>query len=134
MQENGFRQVPLPWAGRVRTGNKQIFDYAKDYEVTYRFNTLLSRERIYKEIKKAKWPLIRVVGMVLRPRSLVDFTLNSKYSALSFAQALNNLDFIRSATEWLRSASTSFTQCFQQNQFRPISNKIMEKLLGPQFE
>ena len=67
MQENGFRQVPLTWAGRVRTGNKQIFDYAEDYEVTYRFNTLLTRERIYNEIKKAKWPLLRVVGMVLRP-------------------------------------------------------------------
>ena len=38
MEENSFRQVPLTWAGRVRTGNKQTFDYAKDYEVACRFN------------------------------------------------------------------------------------------------
>ena len=63
-----------------------------------RFNKPLTRERIYKEIEKAKWPLSRVVGMVLRPGSLVDFTLKLKDSVLTFAQALNNLDSIRIAT------------------------------------
>ena len=100
MQEKSFRQVPLTRAGQVRTGNKQTFDYANDYKVTCRFNEPLTRERIYKEIEKAKWPLSRVVGMVLRPGSLVDFTLKSKGSALTFAQALNNLDSIRSATAY----------------------------------
>ena len=98
MQENSLRQVPLNWAGRVRTGNKQTFDYAKDYEVTCRFNEPLTRERIYKEIVKAQWPLSRVVGMILRLGILVNFTLKSKDSALTFTQALNNLDSIRSAT------------------------------------
>ena len=100
MQGNSFREVPLTWAGRVRTGNKQTFDYAKDYEVTCRFNEPLTREKIYKEVEKAKWPLSRVVGMVLRPGNLVDFTLKSKDSALIFAQALNNLDSIRSASAY----------------------------------
>ena len=100
MQENGSRQVPLTWAGRVRTGNKQTFDYAKDYEVTCRFNEPLTMERIYKELEKAKWRLSRVVGMVVRPGNLVDFTLKSKNSALTFAQALNNLDSIRSASAY----------------------------------
>ena len=100
MHGNSFREVPLTWAGRVRTGNKQTFDYAKDYEVTCRFNEPLTREKIYKEIEKAKWPLSRVVGMVLRPGNLVDFTLKSKDSALIFAQALNNLDSIRSASAY----------------------------------
>ena len=100
MHGNSFREVPLTWAGQVRTGNKQTFDYAKDYEVTCRFNEPLTRERIYKEIEKAKWPLSRVKGMVLRPGNLVDFTLKSKDSALIFAQALNNLDSIRSASAY----------------------------------
>ena len=100
MHGNSYREVPLTWAGRVRTGNKQTFDYAKDYEVTCRFNEPLTREKIYKEIEKAKWPLSRVVGMVLRPGNLVDFTLKSKDSALIFAQALNNLDSIRSASAY----------------------------------
>ena len=82
MQENSFRQVPLIWAGRVRTGNKQTFDYAKDYKVTCRFNYPLTREKIYKEIEKAKWPLSRVVGMVLRPGSLVK--LHAKIERISF--------------------------------------------------
>ena len=51
-------------------------------------------------MEKAKWPLSRVVEMVLRPENLVDFTLKSKDSALTFAQALNNLDSIRSATAY----------------------------------
>ena len=38
--------------------------------------------------------------MILRPRNLVDFTLKSKDSALIFAQALNNLDSIRSASAY----------------------------------
>ena len=100
MHGNSYREVPLTWAGRVRTGNKQTFDYAKDSEVTCRFNEHLTREKIYKEIEKAKWPLSRVVGMVLRPGNLVDFTLKSKDSALIFAQALNNLDSIRSASAY----------------------------------
>ena len=51
MQGNSFREVPLTWAGRVRTSNKQTFDYAKDYEVTCRFNEPLTREKIYKEVQ-----------------------------------------------------------------------------------
>ena len=100
MHGNSCREVPLTWAGRVQTGNKQTFDYAKDYQVTCQFNEPLTREKIYKKIEKAKWPLSRVVGMVLRPRNIVDFTLKSKDSALIFAQALNNLDSIRSASAY----------------------------------
>ena len=40
------------------------------------------------------------MGLVLRPGNLVDFTLKSKDSALIFAQALNNLDSIRSASAY----------------------------------
>ena len=80
MQENTYRQVPVSWAGRVRTGNRQAFEYVKDFEVSCRFNENLTREQIYKEIEKTKWPLSRVVGLVLRPGGLVDFTLKSKKS------------------------------------------------------
>ena len=38
--------------------------------------------------------------MGLRPRNLVDFTLKSKDSALTFAQALNNLDSILNASAY----------------------------------
>ena len=96
MQENSFRHVPLTWTGRARTSNKQTFDY----EGACRFNEPLKRERIHKEIEKAKWPLSRVVGMVQSPGNLVDFTRKSKETALTFAQALNNLDSIRSATAY----------------------------------
>ena len=95
---NNSRQVELSWAGRVRTGNKQSFDYMKDTEVACRFKESLLREAIYKEIIKTKWPLTRIVGMVLRPGGLVDFTLKTKDLALSFAKALNELESIRTAT------------------------------------
>ena len=91
------RHVELSWAGRVRTGNRQSFDYAKDFEVICRFRELLMREQIYKEITKSKWPLTRIVGMVLRPGGLVDFTMKSKEMALNFAKALNELDSVRNA-------------------------------------
>ena len=43
-----IRQVPISWAGQVRTGNKQAFENVKDFEVSCRFNENLSRENIYK--------------------------------------------------------------------------------------
>ena len=84
MQVNTYRQVPVSWAGRVRTGNRQAFEYVKDFEVSCRFNENLTREQIYKEIEKTKWPLSRVVGLVLRPGGLVDFTLKSKEAAVNY--------------------------------------------------
>ena len=95
---NRIRQVPISWAGRVRTGNKQAFEYVKDFEVNCQFNDNLTRENIYRQIEKTKWPLSRVVGMVLRPGGLVDFTLKSKESAVNFAQTLKLLDSVKSAT------------------------------------
>ena len=68
--------------------------------MTCRFKKALTRENIYKEVEKAKWPLARVAGMVLRPSCLVDFTVKSKESALQFAQTLITLDSIRSATAY----------------------------------
>ena len=102
MQENNAncRQVPISWAGIVRTGNKQTFEYVKDLEVTCRFKEPLTRENIYEELEKTKWSLTRVVGMVLRPGGLADFTLKSKESALQFAQTWNTLESIRSATAY----------------------------------
>ena len=92
------RNVELTWAGRIRTGNRQAFEYAQDNEVICRFKEPLLREQVYKEVVKTKWPLTRIVGMVIRPGGLVDFTLRSKDMALNFAKALNELDSIRSAT------------------------------------
>ena len=97
---NRIRQVPISWAGRVRTGNKQAFEYVKDFEINCRFNDNLTRENIYRKIEKTKWPLSRVVGMVLRPGGLVDFTLKSKESAVNFAQTLKILDSFKSATAY----------------------------------
>ena len=92
------RFVELSWAGRVRTCNRQSFDYVEDNEVVCRFKEALSRENIYKEIAKTKWLFTRIVGLVLRPGGLVNFTLRSKDTALNFAKALNDLDSARSAT------------------------------------
>ena len=92
------RNVELTWAGRIRTGNRQAFEYAQDNEVICRFKEPLLREQVYKEVIKTKWPLTRIVGMVIRPGGLVDFTLKSKDMALNFAKALNEVDSIRSAT------------------------------------
>ena len=61
------KTVQLSRAGRVRTGNRRVFDYKKDYEVVCKFKKALTREAIYKEIEKKKWPLSGLVGMVLRP-------------------------------------------------------------------
>ena len=95
---SNFKHAELSYAGRVRTGNRQSFDYLKNNEVVCCFKEALSKEIIYKEIAKTKWLLTRIVGMVLRPGGLVDFTLRSKDMALSFAKALNDLDSVRSAT------------------------------------
>ena len=90
--------VELSLAGRVRTGNKKVFEYEKDYEVTCRFKEILSREGIYKELQKANWPFTKIVGMVLRPGGLVAFTLKSKDLALKFAKTLNELESVKTAT------------------------------------
>ena len=81
------RNVELSWAGRGRTGNRQAFEYAQDNEVICRFKEPLLREHVYKVVAKTK--CTRIVGMVIRPGGLVDFTLKSKDMALSFAKALN---------------------------------------------
>ena len=96
--EESSRNVQISWAGRVRTGNKRDFDYTKDFEVICRFKETLTREAVYKEIEKVKWPLSSIVGIVLRPGGLVDFTLKSKDLALKFAKSLSNLESIQNAT------------------------------------
>ena len=98
VNENVARTVELSWAGRVRTGNKKSFNYVKDLEVICRFKEVLTREGIYKEIQKTNWPLQQILGMVLRPGGLVDFTLRSKDAALKFAKTLRELDSIKIAT------------------------------------
>ena len=92
------RTVELSWAGRVKTGSKKMFDYEKDFEVTCRFKDIFSREDIYKEVQKANWPFTKIVGMVLRPGGLVDFTLRSKELALKFAKVLNDSESVKNAT------------------------------------
>ena len=98
VNENVARTVELSWAGRVRTGNKKSFDYVKDLEVICRFKEVLTRKGIYKEIQKTNWPLQQILGMVLRPGGLVDFTLRSKDAALKFAKTMRELDSIKIAT------------------------------------
>ena len=58
----------------------------------------MTREAIYKGIEKTKWPLSGLVGMVLRPGALVDFTLKSKESALKFAKSLSNLESVQNVS------------------------------------
>ena len=89
------RTVELSCAGRERTGSKKVFDYEKDYEVTCRFKKIFSKEEFYKEVQKANWPFTKIVGMVLRPGGLVDFTLRSKELALKFAKLLNDLESVK---------------------------------------
>ena len=97
MEENS-RNVQVSWADRVRTGNKKVFDYTKDFEVVCRFKEMMTREAVYKELEKVKWPLLSIVGMVLRPGGSVDFTLKSKDLALKFAKSLSNLESVQNAT------------------------------------
>ena len=92
------KTVQLSWAGRVRTGNRRIFDYEKDFEVVCKFKEAITREAIYKELEKTKWPLSGLVGMVLRPGALVDFTLKSKETALKFAKSLSNLESVQNVS------------------------------------
>ena len=97
MQETS-KNVELSWASRIRIGNTKMFDYVKYYEVVCKFKEVMSREAIYKEIEKTNWPLSGLVGMVLRPGDLVDFTLKSKDLALKFTKSLSNLESIQNAT------------------------------------
>ena len=98
------RYAELSWAGRARTGNRQLLDYVKDNEVVCRFKEPLSTKNIYKEIAKTKWLFTRILGMVLRSDGLVDFTFRSKDMALSSAKALNDLDLVRKSTAHADSA------------------------------
>ena len=59
---------------------------------------ILSREEINKEVQKANWLFTKIVGMVLRPGGLVDFTLRAKELALNFAKLLNELESVKNAT------------------------------------
>ena len=59
---------------------------------------MLTREAVYRELEKVKWPLLSIVGMVLRPGGLVDFTLKSKDLALKFAKSLSNLESFQNAS------------------------------------
>ena len=54
--EKSSRNVQKSWAGCVKTGNKRVFDYTKDFEVVCRFKETPTREGVYKEIEKVKWP------------------------------------------------------------------------------
>ena len=116
------KTVQLSWAGR--TGNRRIFDYEKDFEVVCKLKEAMTREAIDKELEKTKWPLSGLVGMVLRPGVLVDFTLKSKEAALKFP----NLSaiwsqfkrFRRMQTQWSKLGSTSFHPGSQQSPFLNI--------------
>ena len=37
------KTVQLSWASRVRTGNRRIFDYEKDFEVVCKFKKAMTR-------------------------------------------------------------------------------------------
>ena len=48
-------------------------------------------------MQKANWPFTRMVGMVLRPGGLVDFTSRSKELVLKFAKLLSDLESVKNA-------------------------------------
>ena len=58
---------------------------------------ILLREEINKEVQKANWLFSKIVGMVLRPGGLVDFTLRAKELALNFTKLLNKLESVKNA-------------------------------------
>ena len=93
-----YKTVQLSWAGRVRTVNRRVFDYEKDFEVVCKFKKAMTRDAIYKELEKTKWPLSGLVGTVLRPGALVDFTLKSKKAALKFAKSLSHLESVQNVS------------------------------------
>ena len=61
------------------------FEYENDYEVTCKFTVNPTRESVYKEIKKLNSPFTTILEMVIRPGSLVDFTLKTKENAIKMA-------------------------------------------------
>ena len=95
MQPCSSRQVEPTWAARVRSGNKRHFEYENDHEVTCKFLVSPTRESVYQEIKKLNWPFTTILGMVLRPGNLVDFTLKSKENAIKTAEHLRKSDIVR---------------------------------------
>ena len=88
-------RIEPTWAARVRTGNKQHFEYENDFEVTVKFLNNVTREEVYKEVKKVNWPIATIVGIVMRPGNLVDFTLKTKENAVKMAESLRNSENIR---------------------------------------
>ena len=95
MQPCSSSQVEPTWAARVRSGNKKHFEYENDHEVTSKFLVNPTRESVYKEIKKLNWPFTTILGMVMRPGNLVDFTLKSTENAIKMAECLRKSDFVR---------------------------------------
>ena len=138
MEENS-RNVQISWAGRVRTGNKRVFDYTKDFEVVCKFKEMLTREAVYKELEKVKWPLLSIVGMVLRPGGLVDFTLKSKNLAFKFAKSLSNLESVQNATVSIYIISDRFniqteTRVFKMERKNLETNPIPSNLYFGQYK
>ena len=76
------------WAGRVRNGIKNSFEYNKDTEVTCKLINGKDRSDIYKLLQEIQFGHTNFEGIVTRPGQLVDFTLKNKITALKFANML----------------------------------------------
>ena len=76
------------WAGRVRNGMKNNFEYNIESEVTCKFIYGKDRSDIYNLLQEIQFQPSNLEGIVTRPGQLLDFTLKSRNAALKFASML----------------------------------------------
>ena len=69
------QHVSLSWAGRVKNGMKNVFEYNKNYKVTCEFVNAKDRTEIFNFLYEIRFGPANLEGIVLRSGQLVDFTV-----------------------------------------------------------
>ncbi|CAK8690351.1 unnamed protein product [Clavelina lepadiformis] len=88
-------------ANKVKKKSQWVFkvpeNYSRECEVTAKFAQPIKRGEIYQLLTSIKMPLSAIEGIVQRPGSIVDFTVENKKGAIKLANALEQVEGINSA-------------------------------------
>ena len=97
------QHAQLSWAGRVRSGIRNPFEYNKDCEVTCKLVNVKDRSDIFNLLQEVRFGAANFEGIVLRSGHLVDFTLKNKSYALKLAKLLKENDKVQEVIAYAES-------------------------------
>ena len=97
------QHAQLSWAGRVRSGIRNPFEYNKDCELTCKLVNVKDRSDIFNLLREVRFSTINFEGIVLRSGYLVDFTLKNKSYSLKLAKLLKENDKVQEVIAYAES-------------------------------